>query len=112
MSRLSFKEYLASSKDTLRSVVSSAPISKTEYEIVHYCNLPLGETEEDKFVISLRPKQTMVVEWEYTTPTTPTVINISFVGATHIDESESFQTFWPSKKLQMWLARHSKEKKV
>jgi len=108
--KLSFKQYLES-KEQLRKAVENVPITINEYEVIHYCSLPLGEYEEDKVLVGLKPKQKVVVEWKYDTLDEPTPLNIKIQGAQDIDEGEQFQTFWASNKLQKWLRRHTRASK-
>lgn len=108
--KLSFKQYLES-KEQLRKAVENVPVAITEYEVIHYCSLPLGEYEEDKVLIGLKPKQKIVVEWKYDTLEDPTPLNIKIQGVQSVDEDEQFQTFWAGSKLQKWLHRHTRAQK-
>ncbi len=105
--KLTFKQYLES-KEQLRKAIENVPVSIQEYEVIHYCSLPLGEYEEEKTLISLKPKQKLVIEWKYDSLDDPTPLNIRVKGVQTIDEDEQFQTFWANNKLQKWLRRHTK----
>lgn len=105
--KLTFKQYLES-KEQLLKAVENVPVSSKIYEVVHYCSIPLGEYEEDKTVVNLKPKQKIVVKWQYDSLTDPTPLNIKLQGIKEIDEDEQYQTFWSNNKLQKWLKRHTK----
>lgn len=108
MVKLSFKQYL-DSKEQLRNAVANTPISVIEYEVRKYCTLAVGELEEDKVVVGLKPKQRIVVEWYYDDIDNPTPTSIQFVGLSNIDENEKQSTFWSGTKLRKWLNRHTTE---
>lgn len=105
--KLTFKQYLES-KEQLLKAIENVPVATSEYEVIHYCSLPLGEYEEDKVTVALKPKQKIVVEWQYDSVDEPTPLNIKLQGVTSVDESEVFQTFWANAKLQKWLRRHTR----
>ena len=107
MNKPTFKQYLES-KEQLRQAVTLVPIAISEYEVVHYCSLFLGEYEEDKISVSLKPKQKIIVEWQYDSPDTPTPLSIKLSGVDSIDEQEEHQTFWTNVKIQKWLRRHTR----
>ena len=52
MEKLTFKQYLES-KEQLLKAIENTPISLVEYEVKKYCNLSIGETEDDKELIGL-----------------------------------------------------------
>lgn len=105
--KLTFKQYLES-KEQLRKAVENVPIAENEYTVVHYCTLPLGEYEEDKITVSLKPRQKIIVEWRYDSMTDPTPQSIRLEGVDAVDSDERHQTFWSNEKLQKWLRRHTK----
>jgi len=105
---LSFKEYLKS-KEQLRQAIEQTPRAVVEYEVRKYCSIALGENKEDRKIVGLKPKQTIIVEWRYDTISNPTIVSLKFKNVQALDEQEEFQTFWNSSKLKKWLARHTKE---
>jgi hypothetical protein len=105
--KLTFKQYLES-KEQLLKAIENVPVSINEYEVIHYCSLPLGEYEEDKELVGLKPKQKIVVEWKYDTVDDPTPVSIKLKGVQSIDEDDHYQTFWTGQKLQKWLKRHTR----
>lgn len=109
MEKLTFKQYL-DSKDQLLKAIENTPVSIIEYEVSKYCSLTLGETEEDKQLVGLKPKHRVIVEWRYTSIDNPTPENIRIQGVKDVDEDESYNTFWSGTKLQKWLLRHTKSK--
>ena len=103
-----FKQYLES-KEQLLKAIENTPVSVIEYEIKKYCSITLGETEEEKVLIGLKPKSKVVVEWRYDNINDPTPECVRIIGTKDIDETEKHTTFWPGAKLQKWLARHAKQ---
>lgn len=101
-----FKEYVES-KAQLLQAVSNVPKSIMEYEVRKYCSLTVGESEEDKTLISLKPKHKLIVEWSYANPLTPVLESIKIEGCPDVDADEVMSTFWTSSKLQKWLIRHT-----
>lgn len=108
MDKLTFKQYLES-KDQLKKAISNTPISIIEYEAYKYCSLSIGETEDEKQSVGIRPKNKILVEWRYDNLDAPTPTAISFEGVKGIDCDEKYATFWSGTKLQKWLSRHTKE---
>ena len=107
---LTFKQYLES-KEQLRKAIDNVPVSISEYEVIHYCTIPLGEFEEDKVSINLKPKQRMVVEWQHDSVEEPTPISIRFIGVQSLNEDDEQQTLWTNGKFQKWVRRHTREVK-
>lgn len=108
MDKLTFKQYLES-KEQLLKAIENTPVSVLEYEVKKYCSLTVGESEEDKSLVSLKPKHKIIVEWRYTSVDNPTPESIRFVGVNEVDEDEALSTFWSGNKLQKWLTRHAKQ---
>lgn len=108
MDKPTFKQYLES-KEQLLKAIENTPVSVVEYEVRKYCSLTLGETEDEKTLVGLKPRQKIVVEWRYTTVDNPTPESIQFLGVKDLDEDEKHPTFWSGTKLQKWLARHAKK---
>lgn len=108
MIKLTFKQYLES-KEQLRRAIANTPVTVVEYCVKKYCSLPVGETEEDKQIIGLKPKHRVIVEWKYEDVHNPTPVSIKFIGLQSIDEFEQYSTFWTSQKLNKWLVRHTDE---
>ena len=108
MNKLTFRQYL-DSKEQLLSAIANTPVSILEYEVRKYCSLPIGENEEEKVIVGLKPKHKIVVEWCYDNLTNPTPTSIQFDGPQDIVEDEKYNTFWTGTKLQKWLTRHTKK---
>jgi hypothetical protein len=107
MDKPTFKQYLES-KEQLLKAIENTPVTVIEYEVKKYCSLAVGEAEEEKQLIGLKPKQKIIVEWRYTTVNNPTPEVIKFSGVKDLAEDEAHTTFWSGNKLQKWLARHAK----
>ena len=108
MEKLTFKQYL-DSEEKLKKAIENTPTTVIEYEVYKYCTLTVGETEDEKIAISMRPKNKILVEWRYDNITAPTPTFIQFDGAKDIESDEKYSTFWSGAKLQKWLSRHAKE---
>lgn len=106
MQKLSFKQYL-NSKEQLLKAIQNTPTSIIEYEVKKYCSLTVGDSEEDKSIIGLKPKHKIIIEWRYDNLLDPTPETIQFVGTKEIDQDEKMTTFWSGAKLTKWLARHT-----
>jgi hypothetical protein len=108
MERLTFKQYL-DSKHQLLKAIENTPVAVVEYEVKKYCSLTVGETEEEKTLIGLKPKNKVIVEWRYDSLQDPTPESVRLTGPKEIDEHEKFATFWSGSKLRKWLTRHAKQ---
>jgi len=108
MEQLTFKQYLES-KTQLREAIKNTPISLVEYEVRKYCSVAVGKTEDEKKVIGLKPRQKIIVEWEYNDIDNPVPGYIKLVGLKDIGQDEQLPMFWQGKKLQKWLLRHTKQ---
>lgn len=107
---LTFKEYVES-KQQLIAAVANVPVSIIEYEVYKYCNLTIGDSEDDKMLVALKPKHKVIVEWSYANPLTPVMESMHVEGA-GLDPDADLTTFWSSTKLQKWLIRHTNNKSV
>ena len=107
MEKLTFKQYL-DSKSQLLKAIENTPVSIVEYEVSNYFTLMLGESDELKTTVSLKPKQRVIVEWHYNNINNPTPESIRLVGVKDIDEDEKHDVFWSSTKLTKWLTRHTR----
>ena len=108
MEKLTFKQYLES-KNQLINAMDNVPVALQEYEVRNYCSLTVGEDDDEKQVITLKPKNRIVVEWQYDTVARPLPLSVKVIGVTDIDECESFPTYWTNEKLKKWLSHHTKE---
>jgi hypothetical protein len=107
MTRLTFKEYLDSKKQLLMAI-NEHPIQTVTYDVVSYCKLIVGE-KVDKYQVSLKPKQSIIVEWEYeNVHTAPKPISIRFENVRDVDEYEEFVTYWSGDKFKSWLNKNTK----
>lgn len=106
MEKLTFKQYL-DSKDQLLKAIENTPVSIVEYNVKNYCSLTLGENEDSKQVIGLKPKQKVIVEWHYNNIDNPTPENVRLVGVKNNDDDEKHEVFWTGTKLTKWLSRHT-----
>ncbi len=103
MTQLTFKQYLESREQLLKAI-ENTPIAVLEYNIKKYCSLPVGDNISEKQSISLKPKNTIIVEWCYENVDNPQPQSIRFPDSS--DDNE-YNTFWTGKKLNTWLLRHA-----
>lgn len=108
MDKLTFKQYLESKQQLLKAI-ENTPVAVIEYEVLKYCSLTLGESEEDTQIIGLKPKNKVIVEWRYDSLDNPTPDSIRVVGSKAVAEDEKQSTFWRGAKLTKWLTRHTKK---
>lgn len=107
MEKLTFKQYL-DSKEQLLKAIENTPVSTVEYEVKKYCSLTLGESEDSKIIVSLKPKQKVIVEWHYNNVDNPTPEYVRLVGLKETDEDEKHDVYWTGSKLTKWLSRHTR----
>lgn len=107
MEKLTFKQYLES-KQQLRKAIENTPVSIVEYEVRKYCSIPVGETEDEKKLIALKPKQKIIIEWRYDNVDNPTPEYIQIAGCQTLCEDDKQPVYWSGTKLQKWLLRHTK----
>lgn len=89
--------------------INEHPIQTVTYDVVSYCKLIVGE-KADKQQVSLKPKQSIIVEWEYADiNTVPEPISIRFENVKDIDESDEFVTYWTGNKFKSWLNKNTIE---
>lgn len=108
MEKVTFKQYLES-KSQLLKAIENTPTAIVEYEVCKYCSLTIGESDDDKSLVGLKPKNKILIEWRYDNIDEPTPVSIKFIGSKDVDLDEQFNTFWSGNKLQKWLSRHAKE---
>ena len=106
--KITFKQHLESLQK-LREAVLKTPQRIAEYSVRKYCNLSVGESKETKQVITLKPKNKIIVEWLYTNVDNPTIVNIRFDGPKDILSEDTFEMHWDGIKLQKWLNRNTLE---
>lgn len=108
MDKLTFKQYL-DSKERLREAVKQTPIRKVEYMMRKYCKLPVGETKEDKQYIPLKPKQKIIVEWNYRDLENPQLEGLFFENVDGVDDTDEYQSFWSDDRFKKWLLKNTRE---
>lgn len=104
MTQLTFKQYLESREQLLKAI-ENTPITILEYDIRKYCTIPVGENEDEKQLIGLKPKNKIIVEWSYENIDNPQPISVRFSGIA--EEDDQFSTFWSGQKLNKWLLRYA-----
>jgi hypothetical protein len=100
MVHLTFKQYLESRAQLLKAI-ENTPIAVLEYDIRKYCTIQVGESEDEKQLISLKPKNKLIVEWSYEDINDPEPISV------RLSTNESFDVFWSGEKMKKWLVRHA-----
>ena len=109
MEKLTFKQYLESRKQLLKAI-ENTPVTILEYDIRKYCSIPVGESQDEKNLITLKPKNKIIIEWQYNNPLNPLPLNIKFKGP-NVNLDETYSTFWTGQKLHKWLLRHTNNSK-
>ena len=104
MKKLTFKEYVES-KERLRHAIKETPIVSTTYIVKRYCKIRFGESKETRQEMSLKPKQEIVVEWEYEDIKSPEPLSIIFPDSS----PEENDVYWNGKKLMEWLHKNAVE---
>lgn len=104
---ISFKEYV-DSKTALLEAVKQTPITRVEYEIRNYCTLSVGEAVEEATTFSLKPKQTVIIEWECSDLDRPEPRNVTVDAR---GTAQEYKVHWSGTKLHKWLLRHAREGK-
>lgn len=107
MEKPTFKQYL-DSKAQLLKAIENTPVAVVEYEVKKYCSLTIGEDEDSKKVVGLKPKQKVVVEWHYDNIDNPTPEYVRLIGLKETDDMEQHDVFWSGIKLTKWLSRHTR----
>lgn len=107
MDKLTFKQYL-DSKDQLLKAIGNTPVSIVEYEVKKYCSLAIGDSEDSKVIVGLKPRQKVIVEWTHANVNNPTPEYVRLVGVTDTDDSEKHDVYWSGIKLTKWLSRHTR----
>jgi hypothetical protein len=107
MHNLTFKQYLDSKAHLIKSL-GNTPIVVQEYTVRNYCSITLGEYDDDKVTVTLKPKNKVIVEWQYDSIECPSPVSIR-LESRDVSESETFATSWSSVKLKKWLHNHTKE---
>jgi hypothetical protein len=109
MNKLTFKQYL-DTKQQLVNAIAENPIQQSTYTVTKYCKLTV-EDENDKRVVSLKPNQMIIVEWQYEdiNDNCPTPLAIRFHDVDTVDESVDFDTSWTSEHIIRWLNKNTCE---
>lgn len=106
---MSFKEYLESKKQLLKTI-AECPIQSLSYDVTKYCRLMVGERDSKK-AIPLKPGQTLIIEWQYQNveDSSPVPTSIRFDDVKFVDPLEEFSTPWKPQKLAKWLSKNAVE---
>ena len=108
MDRISFKQFVKESKTQLLSAITNVPTVVRSYDLTKYCSLVLEDDNGDPETISLKPKNSILIEWKYPTPQTPELHSISIINHEEIDSDDKYNTQWTTEKFNKWLSRHTK----
>lgn len=103
--KLTFKEYLES-KEKLKKSVERIPEQTIIYTISKYIRLPVGESKDDKTLISLKPRDRIHIHLIHEQLNSPIVKSIMFEGVTGIDDTQKYNIYWSAQKLLYWLTRN------
>ncbi len=106
MSQLTFKQYLESKEQLLR-VIEKAPITIQEHLIKKYCSIPVNEQDGEKIMVHLKPKNKLIVEWDYTNKDKPIPLSVKFEGVIGLYEEDSYELIWNDEKIRQWILNNS-----
>ena len=96
--KLSFKEYL-DTKTRLKEADKVTPKVKHLYEVRKYCKIPLYDGNDTKTYISLKPKDTIEILWEYLTEDTRIPLQLCLTFS-----NDEIMTFvWNDSKVSKWV---------
>lgn len=107
MTKLSFKDYYKLSKQQLVEAAKQTPSVVNNYNVRSYCKLPLLNDNSEEVMITLKPKQKVLVNWLYEDINNPTCVSISFDGVKELESYISFKTNWKTKKMIEWLNKNT-----
>lgn len=96
---LSFKDYYESI-NTLKDADENTPRMETIYECRKYCKVPLNVDDDDKKYIPLKPKDRVIIEWEYHTLDKPCP-KMVVIESSENDVSGMFS--WNDVKVRKWV---------
>ena len=108
MEKLTFKQYL-DSKSKLLEAIEESPIYTATYTVSKYCKLPVGESKDLKEHIQLKPKQQIIVEWDYGNPDAPEALSVRFNNVVDIDDEKEYNPLWISERLEKWLTKNARK---
>jgi hypothetical protein len=96
---LSFKEYLEA-KQILKMAGENLPLVKYLYEVRKYCKIPLSDgVSDEKVYVSLKPKDTIEILWEFETPEKPNPKHICLT----FDNDQVMYFSWSDAKITKWV---------
>lgn len=104
MRKLSFKQYLES-KEKLRKAISETPVVSTTYTVRKYCKLRLGESKDHRKEVALKPRQRIIVEWQYDDLNDPKPLSVVLDDVSPVEHS----VYWAGSKLRGWLSKNAIE---
>ena len=103
MKYLSFKDYY-DSKELLKRAGVENIRTNIEYSITKYCKIPVVESfATEKSYLSLKPKDTVKILWEYESDT-PILKRLIVVS----DKEQEFIPCWTSNKMFEWTSTNCK----
>ena len=107
MKHLSFKDYYEN-KEILKKAGISNIRTHLEYSITKYCKIPVVESfEKDKIYLSLKPKDSVKILWEYESDT-PILKRLVIVS----EGDKEFIPCWTSQKMYEWASANCKQIKA
>lgn len=92
------------SRVQLLHAIDNPPISSVEYQIKDYCVVKINELVDS---IKLKPKNTILVEWDCIDKHNPVPISIQFKGLSHLNENEHFTVTVSPKRFQKFINSHT-----
>ena len=104
--KLTFKEYLKS-KECLIEATKKLPHQVVTYKVRRYCKIAVGESKEEKRQINLKPNQSVLVEWLFTSPNNPAIVGLKFENVNGVNPEDEFIPFCSTDRTHRWLQRNT-----
>lgn len=106
----SFKEYL-NSKQILVEALSKTAKTSNRYTLKTYCKIPVIDLDNPSIIerieLSLKPKQTIILECTWPTYQTPIIHSVTFQNLKSVDDHRKYMLPWKNEKILKWLEKNT-----
>lgn len=108
MNKFTFSQHLESKKVLLEAGNNIKKFTK-EYTITKYCKLPVYENrgDENKVYVSLKPRDTLQICWEYTRDDED-IVKIRYMI---LENEDKVYPAWATEKMDRWSKNNAQELK-
>jgi len=105
MKKIHFKEYYES-KEKLRIAGDTFPREVSEYSLVKYCKFPVLTEDDEKKMVSFKPKDKITILWEHYN-------SMSIIKSFKVSNSENgeieYKPVWNQKKVHKWIENSTRK---